>query len=74
MRNQKHRAKRREYCYAQAKPKRKYLTREDASHEMGKLTRDTGTLGLCVYSCRTCGEFHLGHMTERVRAKFGFTG
>lgn len=70
MRNKKHRARRKQTC--EATGKRKYLTREDAAHDMGLLARTaTHSAGLCAYSCASCGEHHVGHMPYSIRQRYG---
>jgi len=70
MRNKKHRNLRKKFCGE--KRKRCYLTRDDASSDMGLLTKTTGTTGLSVYRCRNgCGQYHIGHTPKEVRQRFG---
>jgi len=69
MRNLKHRRLRKQFCSSTGK--RKYKTREDAAHDMGLLARTALSTGLNAYRCRECSEFHVGHTTRLVRARFG---
>jgi len=63
MRNPIHRNRRRKLCGR----KKKYLSRESASADMGLLAQSTGTTGLTVYRCKDCGEFHVGHARADMR-------
>ena len=70
MRNLKHRARRKQTC--EATGKRKYLTREDAAHDMGLLARTTTHgPGISAYKCGSCGEHHVGHMPKQIKERFG---
>jgi len=63
MRNKIHRNRRKKRCG----DKVRYLTREDAAHNMILLAEQRGVTGLSVYKCVDCKEFHVGHTPTRIR-------
>lgn len=70
MRNRTHKNRRNKHCGKH----RCYLTREDACHNMLLLANSENCHPyeqmFNVYRCKTCQEFHVGHMPFAVRERY----
>ena len=59
------RAQRRRSCEG----KQKHPDRWAAQAHRYKLEKTQGALGLTIYRCRFCGQWHVGHIPEGTRRK-----